>query len=85
MFTVPRRYIPPEEYLELERKADVKLEYFAGEMFAMAGGSKAHALIASNIIRELGVRLKDKPCNVYSSDVCVHVPAKFPASGQSPT
>ncbi len=31
--------ISPAEYLERERKAEFKSEYFRGEMFAMAGGT----------------------------------------------
>ena len=30
-------WISPKDYLELERQSDVRHEYFAGEMFAMAG------------------------------------------------
>ena len=30
------------EYLELEQSSDIRHEYFAGEVFAMAGGSKEH-------------------------------------------
>jgi hypothetical protein len=33
---VPR--LTPEQYLEIERKAGFKSEYFDGEMFTMSGG-----------------------------------------------
>jgi len=42
------------EYLAVERAAIFKSEFFAGEVFAMAGGSPMHSLIAANLIRELG-------------------------------
>jgi Uma2 family endonuclease len=67
--------ISPEEYLAIERKSEVKHEYFAGEMFAMVGASKRHNLITANIIRILGNQLLNRPCNVYPSDMRVKVTA----------
>lgn len=67
--------LTPAEYLAIERKSEIKHEYFAGEMFAMVGASKRHNLIASNIIRLLGNQLLDSPCNVYPSDMRVKVSA----------
>jgi Uma2 family endonuclease len=66
-------FISPEEYLALERKAEYKSEYFGGEIFAMAGGSKRHNAIAANIIGELRSQLKKRPCLVYPSDMRVKV------------
>jgi Uma2 family endonuclease len=31
----PKAYLTPEDYLAIERSAEFKSEYFAGEMFAM--------------------------------------------------
>jgi Uma2 family endonuclease len=42
MSTLPTRRLSPEEYLELERKAEFKSEYYNGEMFAMSGASRHH-------------------------------------------
>jgi Uma2 family endonuclease len=67
--------LSPEEYLAIERKSEIKHEYFAGEMFAMVGASKRHNLITANIIRILGNQLLDRPCNVYPSDMRVKVSA----------
>jgi Uma2 family endonuclease len=58
----------PEEYYALERAAAYKSEYYQGEIFAMAGNTSRHSLIAANLIRELGVRLKGNPCAVYDSN-----------------
>ncbi len=44
-----KRHVPPEEYLEFERAAVDRHEYFNGEIFAMADSSFEHAIIASNI------------------------------------
>jgi len=46
-------FISPEEYLEHERRADYKSEYCAGEMFALAGASRRHRLIFTNLVRDL--------------------------------
>jgi Uma2 family endonuclease len=72
MAAAPKPYITPKEYLESERQAEYKSEYFAGEVFAMAGGSPEHSLIAANATRELGNQLLKKPCRVYNSDLRVH-------------
>jgi Uma2 family endonuclease len=61
------------EYLAIEESASYKSEYIAGEMYAMAGGSPRHALLAANVIRELGNALKGGSCAVYSSDLRVAV------------
>src|SRR5215216_7594453 len=67
--------ISPEEYLAIERKSEIKHEFFAGEMFAMVGASKRHNLITANLIRILGNQLLERPCNVYPSDMRVKVSA----------
>ena len=67
--------LTPDEYLAIERRSEIKHEYFAGEMFAMVGASKRHNLITANIIRILGNQLLDRPCNVYPSDMRVKVNA----------
>ncbi|MBX3438715.1 MAG: Uma2 family endonuclease [Planctomycetaceae bacterium] len=62
------------EYLALERASDVKHEFFDGEIFAMAGGSRAHNLISLNIASELRNALEDSPCEVYPRDMRVKLP-----------
>lgn len=62
-----------EEYFDLLAKSDVKLEYHAGEIVAMAGAQPAHNLIVANITIELGYCLKKKGCLVYPSDQLVRV------------
>jgi Uma2 family endonuclease len=63
----------PAQYLALERKSPIKHEYYAGEMFAMAGGSREHNLIAGNLHAEVRAQLRDRPCEVYVSDMRVLV------------
>ena len=68
-------YVSPEQYLEIERKADFKSEYWSGQMFAMAGASREHNLIVGNVVREVGNLLRGKPCETYPSDMRVRVEA----------
>jgi Uma2 family endonuclease len=73
MSAAPKPCITPEQYLEMDRQADFKSEYYAGEVFAMAGGSPEHSLIAANVSGELRAQLLGKPCRVYNSDRRVRV------------
>ncbi len=63
-----------DEYLQAEFDAEQRHEYYDGEVVAMAGGSPRHSLIISNVIREVGNRLKGGPCRVYDSNLRVRVP-----------
>lgn len=65
--------VTPEEYLALERAASYKSEYVDGELFAMSGASRRHNLISLNIGAELRAQLRDRPCEVYTSDMRVKV------------
>ena len=63
-----------EEWRELNRTSpDVKYEYVDGDVYAMAGGSRAHAWIAANSIRILNNAFTGGPCMAYSSDVATRV------------
>ena len=70
-----KKYILEEEYLEFERAAFKKHEYFDGEIFDMAGTSEEHANICSNINASLHFQLKKHPCKSYQSDLRVYIPA----------
>jgi len=67
--TYPNPRITPEEYLELERKAETKSEYLDGEMIAMPGVTREHAQIVLNIATELNSQFEERPCEVYVSDL----------------
>ena len=73
MSTQPTPRLTPAEYLTLERSAVIKGEYFDGEIFAMAGASRAHNLIVGNLVGELREQLRKGPCEVYPSDMRVKV------------
>jgi Uma2 family endonuclease len=61
----PRHRHSFEQYLELEEISWVRHEYYAGEIYAMAGGTPEHAAIAANITARLGAQLASTPCCVY--------------------
>ncbi|HEX3314037.1 MAG TPA: Uma2 family endonuclease [Gemmataceae bacterium] len=75
MSTAPTRRITPQEYLAIERAAETRSEYDAGEMFAMSGASWHHNLVKDNLAREIGQQLKEGPCRVVTSDLRVKVDA----------
>jgi Uma2 family endonuclease len=75
MATHPKTYLTPEQYLEIERKAEFKSEYYQGEMFAMGGAREPHNLIVWNLATELGVQLRKRPCRAYVADMRVRVSA----------
>jgi Uma2 family endonuclease len=75
MSTQPKTFLTEQAYLEIERKAEHKSEYYRGEMFAMAGGTPRHGLIILNVGGELRQQLKGKPCWVYTSEVRLRVSA----------
>jgi Uma2 family endonuclease len=75
MSAAPTPKLKAKDYLELERRANFKSEFFDGEIFAMAGGSLAHNRVKENLVIELGTRLKGGPCQTYSSDQRVLVSA----------
>lgn len=63
------------EYLALERRTDQRHEYFDGEVFLMAGGTPRHAKVLSNANVALGAALGDRPCQAFSSDLKIRIPA----------
>ncbi|MDG4594795.1 MAG: Uma2 family endonuclease [Candidatus Contendobacter sp.] len=65
--------VSPAEYLEGEKIAKVRHEYVDGEVYAMAGGTKAHNELAGNFYGLLRARLRGTPCRVFIGDVKVHV------------
>jgi Uma2 family endonuclease len=71
---IQKSYLTAEEYLVLERQAEIKSEYIDGEMVAMSGGTSEHSLVTANLMGELRQQLKQRPCRVYSGDLRVRIP-----------
>jgi Uma2 family endonuclease len=64
--------LTPEKYFEWEAQQPLRYEYFDGEVFAMAGGSLAHADIALNFASILREKLRGR-CKVRNSDARVGI------------
>jgi Uma2 family endonuclease len=66
-------YISAEDYLEGERISPIKHEYIRGEIYAMAGASKAHGIIAGNLFSLLRNHLRGSGCTTYMADIKVRI------------
>lgn len=66
--------ISPGEYLEMERDASEKHEYYRGEIFAMSGASVNHNRISINTVTDIKNKLKGKDCEPFGSDLRIHIP-----------
>lgn len=61
------------DYLDAERSGQARHEYVAGEVFAMAGGSKAHNTISLNIAVLLRTALRGSGCQTFIADMKVRI------------
>ena len=61
--------IPVEVYLEQEKYSDIRHEYVAGDIYAMAGASEKHNLISGSIFAALRQHLRGKPCKTFINDM----------------
>ncbi len=73
MSAQPQPSLTPEQYLEIERAAEFRNEYYNGHVYAMSGGSAPHGYIIANWVRRLGNALDKLPCRVAGSDLRVRV------------
>lgn len=75
--TAPRRpRYTFAEYIELEHESrEIKHEYVAGEIFAMAGGTVEHAALATALAGLLFNHLRGGPCRAYGSDLQLRIRA----------
>jgi Uma2 family endonuclease len=73
MTAQPKPYITEEDYLQREQSSTEKHEYFAGRVYAMAGASEAHNVIAINIAALLRASVRGSSCRAYPSDMRVKI------------
>ena len=74
MTVLPKHPVSPSGYLQQEREALEKSEFFEGEVFLMAGASQNHNRINENLSGEVYAFLKDSPCQSFSRDMRLHIP-----------
>ncbi|MBU2760673.1 Uma2 family endonuclease [Acidithiobacillus sulfurivorans] len=69
------RPLSVKEYLEGEERADIRHEYVAGQVYAMAGAKLRHNQIAGNLYGLLWQKARGSHCQVLNSDMKVRVEA----------
>lgn len=73
MPTTAERLYSVEEYLELERAAEIRSEYLQGRIVAMSGASLRHGAISMNLSGLLHAQLRSRPCQAFAADMRVQV------------
>jgi Uma2 family endonuclease len=72
----PSNWISPENYIARELTSEVRHEYYAGEVVAMAGASIEHNRIVGDIYTALNTHLKGKRCEALMNDMKTHIQKK---------
>jgi len=72
MSAVLKPRLTEAEYLAFERSSEFRHEFHGNEIFAMAGASESHNLVAGNLFTELNVMLRGKGCRAYTHDMRVY-------------
>jgi Uma2 family endonuclease len=70
-----RRQYTRDDYFSLQRGIEVKLEYFNGEIYVMAGGSAGHNRISRNVLKLFDAALAGSSCEAFGSDMRVSTPS----------
>ncbi len=68
-----KKQYSPEEYFHLEERSHIRHEFYHGVVFAMAGASKNHSIIMTNLITALGTHLKYSPCILHGPDMKIKI------------
>ena len=77
---VPKTAVSYADYLQVERASKTKHEFHGGEMFAMAGGTKAHAHLCTRLSAALVTALGRSPCRAFNSELRIYVPERDEAA-----
>jgi Uma2 family endonuclease len=64
-----KRTYTVEEYFALEETAEVRHEFYRGEVYAMSGGSSTHNIAVQNCVIGLRAGLRGKGCRVFAENV----------------
>ena len=75
MKTLPQRQAQPPigNYLEGEQSSDIRHEYLAGQVVAMEGATRTHALIAGSLHAALLPAARRKGCQLFMADMKVRI------------
>ena len=65
----------PQAFIAWENRRKARYELIDGEVRMMAGGSRAHDLVAANLVGALYAALRDKDCDAHGSNLKVVSPA----------
>jgi len=68
MDTIEKKQYTREEYFDIVAEAEFKMEYYRGQIFAMAGAKPNHNIISGNLLTALNNKLTDSNCIVFNSD-----------------
>src|SRR4051812_18994612 len=67
-----------EEYLELDRISEERLEYWDGKLFAMGGASENHFKIEANLFLFFRAALAGRTCRIFTANARIKVPPAPP-------
>ena len=73
MSTTVRRPLTLDAFLDWERRQDLRYEFDGVQAIAMTGGTVAHSVIGTNLVRALQDQLRGKPCRAFRGDVKIIV------------
>jgi Uma2 family endonuclease len=68
-----RKFYSQQEYLEMERLAFHKHEFFRGEIFRMARSNYCHSLVITNLIGEVLPFLDETPWKMLVLNMRIHI------------
>jgi Uma2 family endonuclease len=71
MTPIPKRSYTENEFLDLLAASDTKLEFWDGEIAAMAGAQPRHVDIEINLLAALLPQLQDSPCRGATSNQAI--------------
>lgn len=65
--------VPVQSYLAGELTSPTRHEYVGGVVYAMAGASNAHNIVATNALVAMANRLRGGPCRPFNSDTKIRL------------
>jgi Uma2 family endonuclease len=66
-------FISIADYLQGELINETRHEYLEGQVYAMAGASKNHQRIITNVVRIFSEHLRNTSCDTYAPDIKIRI------------